>query len=278
MTFQTSYSTDPAVGKAGMLADYTEPHNRVSGVAETSIGVGLGVIRGTAGKQLKNVAAVTTSATSILASGGASAASPQTISGATLNGTLGNGARIVPAQQVSLVLSSHANWSATTAVVVGEDADGSPITANLAIPSGGNATVTTTRAFGRVTSIYIPTQGGTSGTFTVGTTVAAPEYSRSDLLGVAEYQSAHMPYDTTTYAGGEYAIGEDVPVISRGRVWVKTEAACLRGDKVYVRITTSGADTVGQFSNTPSSSFALVRGAHFVTAQSSAAGLAMLQL
>lgn len=277
MTFQTTYSNDPG-NKAGAIADNTEPHNRISGVAEAAIGVGLGVIRGTSGKQLKNVTTVTTSATSILASGGASAASPQTITGASLNGTLGNGARIVPAQQVSLVLSNHANWDATTAVIVGEDADGTPITENLAIPDSGNTTVTTTRAFGRVISVYIPTQSGTGGTFTVGTTVAAPEFSRSDLLGVAEYQAAHMPYDTTTYAGGEYAIGEDVPVISRGRVWVKTEAACLRGDKVYVRIATSGADTVGQFSNTPSSSFALVRGAHFVTAQSSAAGLATIQL
>lgn len=277
MTFQTSYGTDQAAGTAGMLADFTEPHTRVSGIAEASCGVGLGVIRGTTGRQVKNVAAVTTSATSILATGGASAASPQTLTSGSFNGAIGAG-RISPAQQVSLVLSSHANWDATTAIIVGEDADGAPITENLSIPDAGNATVTTVQAFGRVKSVYIPTQSGASGTFTVGTTITAPEYSRSDFLGIAEYQDAHMPYDTATYAGGEYAIGDEVPMISRGRVWAKTEAACLRGDRVFVRITTNGADTVGQFSNVAGAGFALVRGAHFVTAQSSAAGLAQIQL
>lgn len=277
MTFQTTYSTTAALGKAGMVADTSAPYNIDAGSAEGVVGVGLGVVRGTAGRQVKTVAAVTTSATSILATGGASAASPQTIVTTALNGAIGVG-RIVPAQQISLVLSSHANWDATTAVITGEDADGTPISENLAIPDAGNATVTTVQAFGKVTSVYIPTQSGASGTFTVGTTITAPEYSRGDFMGVAEWQGAHMPYTVVTYAGGEYPAYEDVPVVTRGRVWVNTEAACLRDDKVYVRITTSGGNTVGQFSNVAAAGFALVRGVRFHTAQASAAGLAQIQL
>lgn len=276
MTFQSTYSTTAALGRAGMVADTSAPYNVDAGSADGVVGVGLGVIRGTAGRQVKTVAGVTTLATSILASGGASSASAQTISGASLNGSIGV-ARITPAQQITVALSSHANWSATTMTVRGEDADGNAIAEDILIPAAGNATITTIAAFGKVTALYIPVQGGASGTFTVGTVATKAEYSRSDFRGVAEWQSGHMPYTTVTYAGGEYPAYEDVPVITRGRVWVNTEAASLRGDKVYVRIVTSGADTVGQFSSAPSSSFALVRGAEFITA-ASATAIAQIQL
>lgn len=107
----------------------------------------------------------------ILATGGASSASEQTLSGTQLNGVTGYRA-MSPARRVTLVLSSHADWDASTAVITGTDVDGAALTANLTIPNGGNTTLTTTAAFRTVTSIYLPAQSGTGGTFTAG--VAAP--------------------------------------------------------------------------------------------------------
>lgn len=277
MTFQTSYSTDNAVGRAGMLADLSEPHSRDTGVASAALGVGLAVIKHATSRVVSPIADVTLDVDSILASGGASAATAQVITTASFNGAIGTG-RIVPAQQVTLTLNSHADWDLTTMTVYGEDADGSTIAEEVLIPNGGNATISTKAAFGRVTGLAIPAQTGTNGTYTVGTAPTNAEYSRADLRGVAEWQGAHMPYDTTTFTGGQYDANEDLPVITRGRVWVITEDAVAKGDRVYVRIVTASTDLPGQFGGDRSASFALVRGAHFVTAQASADGLAVIQL
>lgn len=114
-------------------------------------------------------------------SGGASSTSLQTLSGASLNGVSGYRA-LSPSRRITLVLSSHADWDATTAVVTGKDAGGNTITENLSIPNGGNTTLTTTALFARVTSVAIPVQSGTGGTFTVG--VAAPWTATDDTTHI----------------------------------------------------------------------------------------------
>lgn len=98
---------------------------------------------------------------------GASSTSEQTLTGATLDGATGDDVMAEP-RFVTLTLSSHADWDATTAVLSGVDGNGNAITENLSIPNGGNATVTGTKRFLRVTSIVIPVQSGSGGTFTVG--------------------------------------------------------------------------------------------------------------
>lgn len=107
----------------------------------------------------------------ILASGGASAIAEQTVSGAALNGATGYRDMSV-ARKITLVLSNHADWDATTATLTGLDVDGAVQSESLTIPNGGNSTVTSTKRYKRVTSLVIPAQSGTGGTFTVG--VAAP--------------------------------------------------------------------------------------------------------
>lgn len=102
---------------------------------------------------------------------GASSGSLQTISGASLDGATGYRSMSV-ARKITLVLSSHADWDATTATLTGTDADGNAQSESLTIPNGGNSTVTSTKLYKSVTSLAIPAQGGTGGTFTVG--VAAP--------------------------------------------------------------------------------------------------------
>ena len=102
---------------------------------------------------------------------GASATGSQVLSGSALDGV--SGANALPlARKLTLTLSSHADWDATTATIAGYDSLGNAISESLSIPNGGNATLTTTRRFRRVLSVSIPAQSGTGGTFTVG--VAAP--------------------------------------------------------------------------------------------------------
>lgn len=99
---------------------------------------------------------------------GASSGSLQTLTGATLDGVVGGGS-MTPLRVLTLTLSNHADWDATNATVTGIGPTGASQTETLAIPNGGNATVTGTKRWSSITSIAIPAQSGTGGTFTVGT-------------------------------------------------------------------------------------------------------------
>lgn len=102
---------------------------------------------------------------------GASTADTQTLTGASLDGATGNAVMAVP-RYITLTFSSHADWDATTATLTGLDGNGNAQSESIAIPNGGNATATSTKRYLRVTSLAIPAQSGTGGTFTAG--VSAP--------------------------------------------------------------------------------------------------------
>jgi hypothetical protein len=102
---------------------------------------------------------------------GASSASEQELSGSQLDGVTGYASMSIP-RKITFTFSSHANWDATTATLAGIDGNGLAQSESIAIPDGGNTTVTSTKKYLQVTSITIPAQSGTSGTFTVG--VAKP--------------------------------------------------------------------------------------------------------
>jgi hypothetical protein len=108
--------------------------------------------------------AINADADAIIASGGASSASPQTIT--TFNGV--QGGTLSPPRNVVLTFSSHADWDSTTAVVTGVNSAGRTVTENFAIPNGGGAAVTGSTIFASITSILIPAQSGIGGTFTAG--------------------------------------------------------------------------------------------------------------
>ena len=273
MTFQTSYGLVPAIGRAGMIADGALMQDVISTAAEGTVALGCAVLKGTNPRQGAPVAAVAASATSILdgTPGGATAGTAQTISGATFDGAIGQG-RIVPAQQITLTASSHADWNATTITFTGEDADGNTIVEDVLMPDAGNVTIETKSAFGKLVSVYIPAQAGAGGTFTIGTKPAAAEFSRRDILGVSVWQSAHEPYTSDSYVDND-----EMPVLRKGRCYVVVEDAVANGDPVYVRIVVSGGDACGQFGGERSASFALLRGA---TYRSTAAtdGVAVVEL
>jgi hypothetical protein len=114
-----------------------------------------------------NAAAGDADVDAIITTGG-STAGIQTLTGASLNGVVG-AAVMNPERALAFVFSSHADWDATTAVVTGTNRLGDTITENFSIPNGGNATVSGTTLFKTVTSVVIPAQTGTGGTFTLGT-------------------------------------------------------------------------------------------------------------
>lgn len=109
----------------------------------------------------------------ILATGGASAIVPQALTSTAFNGSSGAGP-LSPPRALTMTFDAHADWDATTATVVGTDGNGAVATDTFAIPNGGGATVNGAGGvhFQTITSIAIPAQSGTGGTFTVG--VRAP--------------------------------------------------------------------------------------------------------
>jgi hypothetical protein len=98
----------------------------------------------------------------------ASSASEQTLTGATLDGVSG-GASLGQPRFITFTFSSSADWDATSITLSGLDGNGAAQSESIAIPNGGNATVTSTKRYLQVSSIVVPAQSGTGGTATVGT-------------------------------------------------------------------------------------------------------------
>lgn len=271
MAYQNTFSTDPAIAYAGMPADSSGGVTD-SFLAEGAVVVGLLCQRGTdKARQVAPVTSLTASATAILASGGASAATAQTVT--SFNGATGTGL-IIPAQQLSMVLSNSADWDATTAVFKFENAMGEIVEEEVAIPNNGNTTIKTIGAARRIISLYIPAQTGTGGTYTVGTSPDAPVLTLRDFPGIAMYDASREPYTTSN----QYTSGDPCPVRGRGtRTYVVVEDAVNAGDPVYVRTTTSGADVAGQFGGEKAANFGVLIGARYVTGASTD-GLAIVEL
>lgn len=136
---------------------------------------------------------------------GASSLTLQALSGASLDGVTGRSV-MSPARKLSLTLSSHADWDATTATVTGLDEAGNTISESFTIPNAGNTTVNGTKLFRRVTSVSIPAQSGTGGTFTLG--VQAP-VTASGVSGT---------YVACTSVAGELVSYERVGVDAAGEL------------------------------------------------------------
>jgi hypothetical protein len=257
-----------------MPADST-PRVTESFVAEGAPVVGLLCQRGTnKARQVIPMTSVAADVDSIVDAtpGITSAATAQTVTSASADGVIGAGL-IIPAQQLTLTLSNHADWDATTALFRYENAAGEVVTEDVAIPNGGNSTITTIGAARRFLSVTIPAQSGVGGTATLGTAPTSPEFSLRDFPGVAMFDASRMPYTT----GNAYTDKDECPVIAKGRAYVTVEDAVTAGDPVYVRAVTSGADVAGQFGGERATNFGLLLGARYVTSAITD-GLAIVEL
>lgn len=276
---QTAVSQDPAVAVAGLIAD-CNPQDIISKILATTTVVAGALVKHVIGDEddrCEPIATGTITArndpdafkTNIGSTGGI-----QTFTGADFEGVIGAG-RFWPPLNAVLVLNSHADWDATTAVIVGLDEYGRYQTEDLTIPNNGNATVVGVKFWSKIDSLVIPAQSGTNGTATFGTGTRLGPLTARDILGVVPYQAAREP--------GAYAVGDDLPVLEKGRIWVNVEAAVSVGDPAYVRIVAGGGESVGAFGRIPDGTpvtnpdAALLLGARFVTS-TTGAGLAELEL
>jgi hypothetical protein len=205
-------------------------------------------------------------AASAILSGGASSASLQTIT--SFNGTTG-GTEMQPARFVTFTFSSLANWDATSATLTGIDSAGQVRSESIAIPDAGNATVTSTNRFRQVTSITIPAQSGTSGTFTVGVAALTSGFLLADILGIVvrnvvktSVSSSGLygyPGITSNLVTAEYIDGETLDVLDEGSIWCVTETAVTDRDPVYVRVAAgAGGSQLGALRNDADSASAIL--------------------
>lgn len=263
MTVQTSVTSDFARGLAGQVADLA-PVDILSKVAEGAVNPGVLVKAGT----LPETDATVLTAAPVGDVNGwietiGSTAGTQTLTGASIDGTLG-GTEIAPAINVVLVLDSHADWDATTAVVTGQNYNGNVVSEDFSIPDGGNATVTGSVLFRTVTSLYIPAQSGTGGTATLGTgTVLSPVTGR-DVLGLS-LLDATQPGDDE-----DYDDADTMKVGRKGHFYVLAEETIVAQDPVFVRYIAGGGETVGALRNDEDGTVitapdcALLEGARFI--------------
>lgn len=169
-------------------------------------------------------------------------ASGTSFSGAGFTGAYTAGQVLNPPRNVTLVLGSDANWDATTATVVGFDADFNRITESLSIPNGGNATVAGQKFFSVVESVTIPVQSGDApGTIGLGTE-AGPLKGAVALLNLTK---ENLFVSGTADTVEPFADGQALSVLEKGQCLVTCENACTAGGQVYVRLVTAGAEVLG---------------------------------
>lgn len=291
--FQSTFTSRPGIGTIGEL--YTlglDPYVSAK-VARGLVKAGYGVFKassiGGSGSNMLDPGevyhipspAAAADVDAIIATIG-STAGVQTLSGASLDGVVGTGT-MQPARQITLVLSNHTDWDATNATLTGVNHLGQTVSETLAIPDGGNATVTSTGFYRSITSLAIPAQTGTGGTATLGisalTTLTADLFrgvARRQPVKVTPNSSALYGYPglSSTLVSADYIDGEMVPVLSKGAIWVFTEEVVSDMDKVFVRIAAgAGGSVLGAFRNDDDTSTCVeVPNARFI--RDSAAGLA----
>ena len=105
------------------------------------------------------------SASAILATGGASSGSSQSLNAGALNGSLGSGP-YTPARRLSVTFDSSSDWTTGAITITGVDDGNNAISESFAVSA--SSMVNGSKLFSRVGAIAIPAQGGTGGTFTIG--------------------------------------------------------------------------------------------------------------
>lgn len=254
MPIQTTQRTQERLGRAGMPRD-NYAMRAVTRIAEVAgFRPGDLALRGTAisggagtGTVKKVVTPPAASATAIIASGLGSTTGIQTIT--SFNGAIGGG-HMLPSRLITLVLSSHADWDATTAVLTTLDPYGRVQQENLAIPNNGGVTLTATKLASKIISLVIPAQSGTGGTATMGITSALGPLTSLDVVGIVSYLAARQVLPQALGgASAEFSQYDTLEILQGGAVWLEPEAAVADGDQVLVRLVASGPQVLGAFTN-----------------------------
>ena len=170
-----------------------------------------------------------------------SATSPQVFDAADVpsvwnRARIGNRTMAYP-RRVSFVFSNSADWDATTITVRGRDALGDVITSSVAIPNGGNATVTTDKFFSSIERISVPAQSGTGGTCAVGpegTSVGLSIDPISDVEAVAVLREVSRASSAVAWTVPAAGAVDDSSVSNSGPYGRYTPAVAFDGIRSYV--------------------------------------------
>jgi hypothetical protein len=264
---QPTYTQSPAIARRGMITD--DAYRDVLTIATAAALIpGRLVVRADQDNpdpiHVGNVPTASAADVDAIIVTGVSTAGIQTLDSTDFDGEVGAGYFPVPAF-ITFTFNSNANWDATNITVTGVLADGSTGTATIAIPDGGNATVTSTVAFWRITAVSIPAQSGTGGTFTMGIAATGRALTGAQILGVLVRGSFVVDGDTidADRRAGAYR---------RGRICVETDGSTIvPGAPAFVRVVAGTATQLpGMFAATASSGAAVaLTGARFTRSISS---------
>jgi len=102
----------------------------------------------------------------------------------------------------------------------------------------------------------------------------------TQLAGVALMDFARSPFGgtaNTDSGSGQFAAGDDVQCMRRGRCWMYAEGAVTAGNPVYVRVTASGTSVTGQVKDGAAANFVLHPTAVFMTT-TAGSGIALVEI
>lgn len=245
---QLSYTANPPRARAGMFGDAHGPRNVLSRVCRGLVQAGRFVLRVPGfggpdagldnGEVYQTPSPAAGAATAALVPSTATAAAITTLTAASCTGVAGAGP-LRPARKLTLTLSSHADFDATTAVITYVNELDQQVSENMVIPNGGNTTLTTTGYCQQFVSLVIPAQSGTGGAYQLGVAILDSSLTLTDIEGVAHFEPIK---EVASKDVAEYGDGDQLGVQVFGSCWVIAEEAMARGDTVYVR-TGAGTNT-----------------------------------
>lgn len=273
---QTTANREPAAFRAGMIADSRPMRHVASKIASGNIKAGIGAFgapglsapgdspKADPGLIYQNPSPAAAVDVDAVVTTRATAATLVTLVAADFNGVHG-AAECFPPRLLTITANSNANWDATNIEVTYIGADNLTHTELLAMPDGGNTTLTTTDRVKIPLSIKIPAQSGTGGSYTIGYAVLDASLTINDFMGVPVYDAWTMEGRGENSDLGEYAHGETVAVLRKGPVAVETEGTCPDQGDVYVRVSPNGGNTqIGKFrADADSATAVLVPNARF---------------
>lgn len=273
---QTTANREPAAFRAGMIADSRSMRHVASKIGSGNIKAGIGAFnapglsapgdspKADPGLIYQNPSPAAAVDVDAIVTTRATAASLVTLTAADFNGVHG-AAECFPPRILTITANSNANWDATSIEVTYIGADNLTHTETLAMPDGGNTTLSTTGRVKIPVSIKIPAQSGTGGSYTIGYAVLDASLTVNDFLGVPVYDAWTMEGRAENSALGEYGHGDTVPVLVKGAIAVETEGTCADRGDVYVRVSPNGGNTqIGKFrADADSATAVLVPNARF---------------
>lgn len=258
---QSTYTQTPAIGKRGGVSDDGHGDDLTVALAAATI-PGRLLIRSNQTVSPIPVAEIPVASAAdpdaIIATG-ASSDAIQTLDAADFDGVGagGGGAYFNVPAFITFTFSNSTDWDATNITVTGIGADGEVATDTIAIPDGGNQTVTGDVAFWKITEVSIPAQTADGGTFTMGVAATGRELTGAQVLGVAKRDALVIDDD-------ELAANRCASARRRGRIFVETDETVLVGAPAFVRVIADGVKLPGMFRDDADSGAAVaLTGARF---------------